>query len=109
MAAGRGVGRPALRMLAIGCCTKFGFGGGFTRDPVRCLRKIQVIDLTIHGRFWASIWVNDHIRTMGKEHTSCRLQCYSLLQDRALGTFATRHAFFVVFLRCPRRNIWKDM
>jgi len=23
-------GKPALRMLAMGCCAKFGFGGGFT-------------------------------------------------------------------------------
>lgn len=27
--AGAGVGKPAFSMLAIGCCTKFGFGGGF--------------------------------------------------------------------------------
>lgn len=30
-----GGGRPALRMLAIGCCAKFGFGGGFAIQRAR--------------------------------------------------------------------------
>ena len=34
-------GKPALRILAIGCCAKFGFGGGFAAvSAVRRWKKI---------------------------------------------------------------------
>jgi hypothetical protein len=40
---GAGCGRPALRMLAIGCCAKFGFGGGFVSAAREDFRSCSVI------------------------------------------------------------------
>jgi hypothetical protein len=39
VAGGRGAGRPALRILAIGCCTKFGFGGSLDTESTSYDRK----------------------------------------------------------------------
>lgn len=36
---GAAAGRPALRILAMGCCAKFGFGGGFAVK--RCHKSID--------------------------------------------------------------------
>lgn len=55
-----GIGRegcnPALRMLAIGCCAKFRFGGGFAVEQNEVISNTMKSwfrrGRTIHGLFW---------------------------------------------------------
>ena len=56
-------GRPALRILAIGCCAKFGFGGGFAVSGIlvriTCIKDVIVSFHTVCCHMWFCMYSSE--------------------------------------------------